>query len=157
MYPNEWIGQYYPVKASDPSLERLTDEVMKAWVLRLLNHALRKWQGLHKSTLDMYCITQDRVHLTSRFEDVELPRITASSCSLCRFFCIPDTELGEDEFMCPDCAIFKFRGGRRCDEATMDEHRSPYTVWTYWGRNEDMVDLLLATIKWVEALDDDLQ
>lgn len=121
MSAETWIKEFYPVSAHDVESE-----------IGAVNHSLRKWEGLRKSSLNAH--------------GLEIPPISVSSstCSLCLLY------------GCSDCPITKAIG-ISCDytfDVDMNEiqddddefvppdgfdSRSPWMHWNYNMNPEPMI------------------
>jgi len=130
-----WLDDFYPVDASDPSVQESE--------LKAARHSLRKWRGLfpfnlekHKVNIDIFfCILHDEK------DDLEFNPISSASCALChynKFY--PDNSRDA----CDTCIVTRFDLG--CIEID-----SAYRTFTLTRNPDPMVEVLDKCVQYLES------
>lgn len=160
---DSWKAEFYPVTARQLALPR-DDPGKNATDLELIDHCIKKWEGLKPENL-----TKHEIYLTDD-KDVapiwvvggsapDFVAINSSSCALCIRHLEP---VDEDSLPCDQCPITLSRGAS-CDTDLRTDPRlpiepgsstlrpfSPWHAFYNHGVTEPMLKVLRDARKWVE-------
>jgi len=118
-----WKEEFYPVTAKEVNTYGTDKE--------LIEHSLKKWNGLRKENLEKHQIAKGHYSLS----DIEKEYFSADggSCALCQRY--------DDN--CEGCPLEKVRGSVACSDETKNEDiantRSPWHEWTHNDNPEPMI------------------
>jgi hypothetical protein len=118
-----WKEEFYPVTARE-IVEHGTEK-------KLIEHSIRKWNGLTKENLEKHQLTKKLFSISDNKGGYF--SADGGSCALCQKY--------DDN--CLGCPLEKVRGNIACSDETEDEDRansrSPWSEWTHNDNTEPMI------------------
>lgn len=125
--PEEWLKKFYPVPVKDVAQD--------VSVVEMVEHAIRKWEGLFPSILRRYKLGRIRsgIRFVGNGLNLTLLRVDSDSCLLCRHF----LKVRRNS-PCTLCPLWNHLGGFACDSG----FSSPYGMWVRTGNPRPMLKAL---------------
>lgn len=119
-----WKDEFYPIEASE-----VEDDDVK-----LLEHSIRKWEGLRQENLDKHGVVQKCAHSIIKDRDGDYFSIDTTTCTLCCHYY-------DDKTDCKNCPLTQYLE-KPCD----CDNDSPYCIWCDTGDPEPMLEALKETL-----------
>lgn len=125
----EWLARYYKIPAKNFKKKPRT----RLQVIRALDHAINKWEGLRKKTLQHFGLRRDDREISERDDEwgKSILQIDSSTCSLCNMF-------QRTEGYCGDCPL-----GETLRTDLNEWCREAYSQFIDWGRVDPMLRRLI--------------
>lgn len=121
-----WKKEFYPVSVKDFDVINKSDS-------ELVDHCLRKWEGLTKENLEKHKLTKRNIYICDKNGDVPAFKSDATSCALCEKY--------DDD--CSSCPLAIVRGDCDCSSKTEEEDvndtSAPWHQWADKGSSEYMI------------------
>lgn len=131
-----WEKEFYS-KTADQAAGQYSSDV------KLVEHSLKKWEGLKSSNLKRHkCRVDTFLGVVDSDREARLV-VGSESCALCVAYLNVATN-------CEDCPLAKVRKGVRCDKAMESESRSPWTVFVDDRNPKPMLRWLKKALKMVQ-------